>query len=383
MPSSNLEHNSVSGAERRGRSAGLRRIRAALPKAVADTVDNYEQHLRLERGVSENTIRAYVGDAVSLLDHSIASHESSTQASGYGRVARGAPTEVAPEPTHEASVSPEGAREAAVPPLDVSVLRAWLAGQRASGASRSTLARRAASARTFTAWAQKRGIVESDPGARLVVPRASRPLPDVLRPGEAARLMETGGVDAHEQDPITIRDQAVLELLYATGVRVAELCGLDVEDVDFTRRIVRVLGKGGKERMVPFGVPAHRALRSWLDGARPALQHRMGTRRTAKRERNAPTEGAALFLGARGARIGPRTVRRVVHNAAGASPSKTDIGPHGLRHSAATHLLEGGADLRSVQELLGHATLATTQLYTHVTVDRLKAIHDRTHPRAE
>ena len=176
---------------------------------------------------------------------------------------------------------------------------------------------------------------------------------------------ETG---AEGGDPVALRDRAVLELLYATGVRVSELCGLDLDDIDHARRVIRVLGKGQRERTVPYGVPAERAVRAWLDDGRSHL----ATERS----------GPALFLGARGGRLDPRAVRRTVHDAVDSVPGAADMGPHGLRHTAATHLLEGGADLRSVQELLGHATLATTQLYTHVTVERLRAIHDRTHPRS-
>ncbi|EHR49652.1 site-specific recombinase XerD [Saccharomonospora marina XMU15] len=312
------------------------RTRIALPAEAAALVAAYERHLQLERGLSPHTVRAYVGDVVSLL----------------GFLYR-AGDEVSCQLTD----------------LDVGVLRAWLADQRSAGRSRSTLARRAASARTFTAWAYRRGELDSDPGARLVAPRAHRTLPGLLRPQQANNLLRASESGAAEQDPIALRDHALLELLYATGVRVSELCGLDLDDVDFDRRVVRVLGKGSKERMVPFGQPAERALRTWLKNGRGLLA--------------TESSGAALFLGAKGRRVGPRTVRRVVHSAVAAVPGAADIGPHGLRHSAATHLLEGGADLRSVQELLGHATLATTQLYTHVTVERLKAIHDRTHPRAQ
>jgi integrase/recombinase XerC len=166
-----------------------------------------------------------------------------------------------------------------------------------------------------------------------------------------------------------MRDRAVLELLYATGVRVSELCGLDVDDVDYSRRVIRVVGKGRRERVVPFGIPAERALSDWQDNGRSRLA--------------VAASPPALFLGSRGGRLDPRTARRLVHDAVDAVSGAPDVGPHGLRHTAATHLLEGGADLRSVQELLGHATLATTQLYTHVTVERLRAIHDRTHPRSE
>ncbi|GAB2989055.1 tyrosine recombinase XerC [Amycolatopsis acidiphila] len=318
----------------------FRQVRAALPAAVARLLGEYERHLRLERGLSEHTVRAYVGDIVSLL--------------GFLHRDYGADDD-----------------RAALADLDVAVLRAWLADQRSSGAGRTTLARRSAAARTFTAWARRQGALEVDPGARLVSPRAHRTLPAVLRPDEAGEVLQASSAGAAELDPEGLRDHAVLELLYATGVRVSELCGLDLGDVDFPRRVVRVLGKGGKERVVPFGVPAERALRSWLDTGRPAMV--AGAARA---------DAEALFLGVRGGRLDPRAVRRVVHDAVGSVPGAADMGPHGLRHTAATHLLEGGADLRSVQELLGHATLATTQLYTHVTVERLKAIHDRAHPRA-
>ena len=165
-----------------------------------------------------------------------------------------------------------------------------------------------------------------------------------------------------------LRDVAILELLYATGIRVGELCGLDVDDVDRTRRVVRVLGKGRKERTVPYGVPADRAIGRWLEEARPQLF--------------VPGAGGAMFLGARGGRIDQRAVRTLVHARLADVPNAPDMGPHGLRHTAATHLLEGGADLRTVQELLGHASLSTTQLYTHVTTDRLRQAYKLAHPRA-
>jgi integrase/recombinase XerC len=306
----------------------LLRMRAELAADVAEVVDAYERHLTLERGLSVHTVRAYVGDAVSLL----------------------------------------GFLSGPVAALDLAVLRAWLAAQRAAGASRTTLARRAAAARTFTAWAHRREHLAVDPGARLVAPRPHRKLPAVLRQDQAADLLGASASGAAERDAVALRDHALLELLYATGVRVSELCGLDVDDVDLDRRVVRVLGKGGKERTVPFGVPAQRAVREWLAHGRSRLAR--------------PGGPLALLLGARGGRFQPASVRRIVHDALSAVPDAPVMGPHGFRHSAATHLLDGGADLRSVQELLGHATLATTQLYTHVTVERLKAIHDRAHPRS-
>jgi integrase/recombinase XerC len=190
----------------------------------------------------------------------------------------------------------------------------------------------------------------------------------VLRADEATSLIQEAAKKAEDDSPVGLRDVAVLELLYASGIRVGELVGLDVGDVDAERRVVRVLGKGRKERMVPYGLPAARAVAAWLVGGRPAL----ATDRS----------GSALFLGTRGGRLDQRAVRTMVHRRVAAVPGAPDIGPHGLRHTAATHLLEGGADLRSVQELLGHASLATTQLYTHVTTDRLRRAYQQAHPRA-
>jgi integrase/recombinase XerC len=259
--------------------------------------------------------------------------------------------------------------------LDLRTLRSWLAGQASRGRAKTTLARRAAAARTFTAWATREGLLERDPGALLATPRSGRSLPGVLRRDEAAAVLELavptdGAVD--EQGPaeraVRLRDLAVLEVLYASGIRVGELCGLDLPDVDQGRRVLRVMGKGAKERTVPVGVPALRALNGWLSDGRPVLA--------------GSQSGRALFLGRRGRRVDPRTVRRSVHELLRGVEGAPDLGPHGIRHSAATHLLEGGADLRTVQELLGHATLATTQIYTHVSVERLKATYDQAHPRA-
>jgi integrase/recombinase XerC len=165
-----------------------------------------------------------------------------------------------------------------------------------------------------------------------------------------------------------MRDDAIMELLYATGIRVSELCGLDIDDIDDSRRTIKVMGKGSKERVVPVGIPAMGAVDRWRRAGRPHMA--------------TPTSGPALFLGAKGGRIDPRTARRVVHARIEAVGSVPDMGPHGLRHTAATHLLEGGADLRSVQELLGHASLSTTQIYTHVSIERLVSAYRQAHPRA-
>jgi integrase/recombinase XerC len=303
--------------------------RAALPPALGEVVDGYEAHLRSQRDLSAHTVRGYVTDVVWLLDH-------------LSR--RGG------EQPHD---------------LDLAALRSWLAQGRTRGHSRATTARHSAAARSLTAWLRRAGLTPEDVGLRLVTPKARRTLPDVLAPDQARAVVQSAaGVD----EPVGLRDTLVLELLYASGIRVSELVGLDVDDVDRGRRLLRVLGKGRKERSVPYGLPAEAALDAWLTRGRPGLA--------------TPTSGPALLLGVRGGRLDAREARRVVHAAVGSVPGAPDIGPHGLRHSAATHVLEGGADLRSVQELLGHASLATTQIYTHVTVERLRAVHARAHPRA-
>ena len=310
-------------------TTGTADVRAALPPALAEALAGYEDHLRTQRDLSEHTVRGYVTDAVGLLDH---------------LARRGG------EQSHD---------------LDLAALLSWLAQGRTRGHSRATTARHAASARSFTAWLRRAGLTPQDVGQRLVSPKAHRTLPGVLAPDQARAVVDAA---ADADEPVGLRDSLVLELLYASGIRVSELVGLDVDDVDRGRRLLRVLGKGRKERSVPYGVPAERAVDAWLTRGRPALA--------------SADSGPALLLGARGRRLDPREARRIVHAATAEVPGAPDVGPHGLRHSAATHVLEGGADLRSVQELLGHASLATTQIYTHVTVERLRAVHAQAHPRA-
>jgi len=291
-------------------------------------VDAFERHLRFERSMSAHSVRAYTTDIVGLLDH-------------LSRLGHADPAA-----------------------LDLASLRSWLARMHSGGAARSTLARRTAAARAFTAYGHRRGWLPTDPGVRLATPKARRALPPVLRQRDAKALMST----ADGSTPTGLRDRLVLEMLYATGIRVAELVRLDIDDVDRDRRVIRVLGKGDKERTIPYGLPAERALQEWLRAGRPALV--------------TGHSGPALVLGDRGGRIDPRSVRRVVHRRVGMVEGAPDIGPHGLRHSAATHLLEGGADLRAVQEILGHSSLATTQIYTHVSVERLRIAYRQAHPRA-
>ncbi len=303
-----------------------------LPEPLARVLGAYERHLVSERDLTAHTVRAYLGDVTGLLDHATRL--------GLSDVAE----------------------------LDLRSLRSWLAKQQTLGLSRTTLARRATAARVFTAWLHRTGLAQRDAGATLGAPRAHRTLPPVLRADEALDLIRSAAELADDGSPVGLRDVAMLELLYATGIRVGELVGLDIDDLDRDRNVVRVLGKGRKERTAPFGHPAARALDRWLTHGRAALR--------------ADGAGAALFLGARGRRIDQRAVRTLVHRRIADVPGAPDIGPHGLRHTAATHLLEGGADLRSVQELLGHASLATTQLYTHVTSDRLRSAYRQAHPRA-
>ncbi|MCV7228685.1 tyrosine recombinase XerC [Mycolicibacterium komossense] len=296
-------------------------------------LDEFAAFLELERGRSAHTQRAYLGDLRSLFEFL------------------------------EQRV-PGGDLSA----LSLPLLRSWLAAQAGAGVARTTLARRTSSVKTFTAWATRRGLLSADPGTRLRVPKARRTLPAVLRQDQALAAMNAASSGAQQGDPLALRDRLIVELLYATGIRVSELCGLDIDDVDIGRRVLRVLGKGNKQRTAPFGEPAEDALRRWLADGRPAVA--------------TSTSGPALLLGARGGRLDARQARTVVHETMSAVEGAPDIGPHGLRHSAATHLLEGGADLRIVQEMLGHSSLATTQLYTHVTVARLRAVHDQAHPRA-
>jgi integrase/recombinase XerC len=306
----------------------------ALPAPMSSALAGFQRHLAAERGLSRHTVRAYLGDVTSLLEH----------AAGAG------------------VTSPAG--------LDIGVIRRWLASLHGRGQARATLARRAAAARAFTAWAFAHGMLSPDPGPLLGTPKIRRRLPQVPRQEQMTAVLS-----GHELAPgrgpegdLALRDAAIMELLYATGIRVSELCGLDIDDLDEGRNTVRVLGKGARERTVPVGLPAIRAVAAWKRAGRPRLA--------------VPGSGPALFLGARGRRLDPRTARRVVHTWLAAVPGVPESGPHGLRHAAATHLLEGGADLRSVQELLGHASLSSTQIYTHVSVERLTAAYRQAHPRA-
>ena len=306
-------------------------------------VGDFADHLLHELGRSTATGRAYAADLSSLQEH----------AARMGRPR-----------LHE---------------LDLTVLRSWLARLRSTGNAPATLARRASSARTFTAWAHRRGLLADDPGARLANPKLRRHLPRVLSESQAGALLagaasavDTAAGAADAANPtgraLALRDLVVVEVLYGSGARVAELCALDIDDIDPARGVVRLFGKGSRERTVPLGRPGWDAVRAWLQQGRPLLA--------------TSESGPALLLGQRGQRLGVRTARRIVHERSQSADGSFDVAPHGLRHSAATHLLQGGADLRSVQEILGHASLGTTQIYTHVTPERLREIYDRAHPRA-
>ena len=297
-----------------------------------DHVAAFARHLGAERGQSVHTQRAYVGDVSNLM--AFARDRGITELSD----------------------------------LRLTELRSWLALQAENGAARSTIARRAAAARAFLRWATRTGVIPVDPALRLTAPRRLKGLPAVLKQDEVSALLDVAAVAADDQDALHLRDRAMLELLYASGIRVGELVGLDVDDLDFGSNLVRVMGKGAKERTVPFGGPAATALQGWLQLGRGQVV-------TAG-------SGPALFLGRRGGRVDPRQVRSAVHQLLRHVPDAPDMGPHGLRHSTATHLLEGGADLRVVQEILGHASMATTQIYTHVSVERLKLSYLQAHPRA-
>lgn len=303
---------------------------------LASAIEAWADHLRLERNLADHTCRAYTGDLTNLA----------------------------------AFLAGRGASDWSL--VDHRDLRAWLADLHRQGAERTTVARRATACRMFFAWASETHRTPRNPATALRAPRAARTLPPTLDRRAAGGLFAhlAGRVEAAEDAharAVALRDAAIVEVLYSSGLRVSELCGLDRSSIDRDRRLLRVRGKGDKERATPLGVPADRALSAWL-----AVREELAT----------DAAGDAVFVGERGARIDPRVARRIVHAALAAVPDAPDLGPHGLRHAMATHLLEGGADLRSVQEILGHASLGTTQIYTHVTNERLRDAFRQAHPRA-
>jgi len=302
---------------------------------LSAAVERFLDHARYERGLSETTLRAYRADLA-----------------GFARFSAAAAVD-----TLEA--------------VDLELLRQWQWEGAEGGLAAATLARRSASVRSFTSWAARSGLLTADPGTRLRSPKLGRHLPHVVNQDQIAELLERAGERAADGDPKALRDRALLELLYACGIRVSELIGLDTADLDLDRLTLTVTGKGDKQRTVPFGVPALGAVVDYLRSARPVLA-----------EKACGAAGDALLLGVGGRRLSARAAYDVVSRALAAYPGGGPRGPHTLRHTAATHLLDGGADLRAVQELLGHASLGTTQIYTHVSVERLKQSYAQAHPRA-
>ena len=293
-------------------------------------VDDFALYLTAERGFSAHTVRAYRGDLANLV-------------------------------AFAESTGIESAQD-----IDLELLRGWLWRQSQDGLAKSTLARRSAAARALTQWLARTGETTTDAAARLKAPKSDSHLPRVLTRQQMDALLDALAARARTNDPVALRDLAIIELLYASALRVSEVAGLDLGDVDLDRLTVLVTGKGSKQRVVPFGVPAREALGGWLN-VRHALEQ---------------TPTTAFFLGVRGGRIGSRAIYDLVASLLNGIPGSGPAGPHALRHTAATHLLDGGADLRAVQELLGHASLGTTQIYTHVSTERLKASYAQAHPRA-
>ncbi|WP_440709732.1 tyrosine recombinase XerC [Herbiconiux sp. YIM B11900] len=299
--------------------------------------EEYERYLRLERGYSAHTARSYGSDLADL--------ERFAAARGVTGVGG----------------------------LDLELYRDWLWEASQRELAKATLARRSASVKAFSAWLRRSGHIEVDAAVRLRAPKPERTLPRVLSNDSMAGLLEVLQARAAEGDPVALRDLAVVETLYASALRVSELVGIDLDDLDLDRRTVRVVGKGSKERIVPFGQPAALALTDYLARSRPPL---------VARQVGGGAHARALFVGVRGGRLGTRSVYQLVARLLESVPGSGPAGPHALRHTAATHLLDGGADLRAVQEMLGHASLGTTQIYTHVTVERLRSSYQAAHPRA-
>lgn len=298
-------------------------------------IDAWGVYLRANLAVSEHTLRAYVSDLRSFTT--------------YCQVDE---------------LSTENIRSV----VTLRAIRAWLASLVQQGKSRSTISRRTASIRSFTAWAYRRGYLDSDPGLLVTSARGDQKLPQVQTPSDTAELLSYAATRAREENsPAAIRDWAILETIYATGIRVSEVCSLDTTSIDQQDMTLRVIGKGNKERVVPFTRACLSALQAWLSHGRPSLA--------------IPEAGRALFVGDKGRRIDPRVIRAMIHRMC-AQAGVRDLAPHALRHTAATHILAGGADLRAVQEMLGHSSLQTTQRYTHVDAQRLSAIYKQAHPRA-
>jgi integrase/recombinase XerC len=318
-------------------------------------IEAFARHLTVDRGFSEHTVRAYRGDLADLAGFIEERALVASEAPG--------PDTSGPDAFSPAT-DPIDVRE-----LDLETLRDWLWQGSNAGLAKSSLSRHSAAVRGFTRWLVTTGEVSMDAAARLKAPRPEQHLPRVLTRGQMSGIFEGLAARSEGADPVALRDQAIVELLYASAMRVSELTGLRVGDIDRSRLTARVLGKGGKERVVPFGVPAAHAIDRYLADARLVL-------------RAAASDSGILFLNSRGRAMNTRSVYELVAGLLSELPGSGPSGPHALRHTAATHLLDGGADLRAVQEILGHASLSTTQIYTHVSAERLKESYAAAHPRA-
>jgi len=336
---------------------------------LGEAIERFLEAVEYEYGYSSNTVKAYRRDLVSLAR--FVEHE-------------------------------DGPARRDVAELDLETLRGWLWSRQQQGAAASTLGRNVAALKSFGKWLELRRLAPANPASRLHAPKTPNSLPRVLSGEQIDRILARAERLAETGDPERIRDRAVLELLYAAALRVSELCGLPLRGLDLAERSVRVTGKGNKERIVPLGAPAARALADYLDRARPQLAARAEARaratagaaasetaRAGAAAAAAATAGAEpgsasglLFLGNRGGDLSTSAVYRLVSRELEQEPGTGPRGPHTLRHSAATHLLDGGADLRVVQEMLGHASLGSTQIYTHVSTERLVQAYRQAHPRA-
>ncbi len=295
------------------------------------TAAQFADYLQAVRGYSKHTVKAYETDVLDLVDW-LSKHDISELSA-----------------------------------LDIDQIRDWLFELDQKGLTKTTLARKSAAIRAFSLWLTKTERIPVDIAQRLKSPKTGRSLPKVVSRETLQEVFEKLAFNANADNPNGLRDLLTIELLYASGCRVSELVGLNLEDVDYSRNILRVMGKGAKQRMVPFGIPAREALDTWVLLGRNQFVN--------------DKSGQALLINSRGQRLGVRQVYALVASLLDGTPTGV-AGPHALRHSAATHLLDGGADLRAVQELLGHASLGTTQIYTHVSVERLKAGYQKAHPRA-
>ena len=306
---------------------------------IDELLTQFHEHLRYERNVSEHTLRNYASDLEQFHDY------------------------LAPaDPKTGKRNEPELAQ------IDHITIREWLATLHSNNKAKRSVARKLAALRTFFQFLVREGLVELNPAKLVSTPRLEKRLPKHLSIEDAIRFIETPDVETD----LGKRDRAMLELLYATGVRVSELTKLNLQDIDFKNKLIRVTGKRRKERIVPFGDPAHEALRNYLEVRDPLLNSAPISER----------DQSALFLNYQGTRITTRSVGRTVEKYIRICAGMHDISPHALRHSFATHLLDSGADLRDIQELLGHARLSTTQIYTHVSMEKLIEVYDKAHPKA-